>query len=83
MEQLNAPQAVISRFRELHEADIQPLKAIYVPNERGQSMLPVPWIWKVNILEGTDSEYLNERKCSYVPAALQALNVFKYIESTG
>ena len=83
LEQLNAPQAVISRFRELHEADIQPLKAIYVPNERGQSMLPVPWIWKVNILEGTDSEYLNERKCSYVPAALQALNVFQYIESTG
>ena len=85
LERLKAPRAVLNQFPELWDTDIQPLKAIYQPNARGESMVAVPWIWKINVLEGTDSEYLNECKPSF-----HACHPFgeaecypKYIESIG
>ena len=75
LERLKAPRAVLSRFLELRDADIQPVKAIYMPNARGESTVPVPWIWKINILEGTDSEYLNECEYSYISSCQSQLKL--------
>ena len=84
LERLKAPPTILSRFRELSEADIQPLKTIYMPNVSGQSLVSVPWIWKICIEEGSESEYLNECKCSVVRVLIVPLNAYmKYIELIG
>jgi hypothetical protein len=77
LEHLNVPSALLSQFHELLEADIQPLKAIYKPNASGESMVPVPWIWKLSIMEGTDSEYLNECKCLYFRVLIYLLKTYQ------
>ena len=71
----NVPSAVLSRFSELRDADIRPLKAKYEPNARGESMTPVSWIWKISIVEGSESEYLDECKCSFFQELIYSLNV--------
>ena len=77
LEHLNVPLAELSQFKELLETDIQPLKAIYKPNASGESMVPVPWIWKISIVEGTDSEYLNECKCSCFQVLIYLLKTYQ------
>jgi hypothetical protein len=60
LQRLAASAVDLSRFRELTDDDLQPLKSIYKPNARGQSTVALPWIWKVHVAEGCESEYLDE-----------------------
>ena len=60
LQRLGASEVDLNRFRELTDNNMQPLKSIYLPNARGQSTVAVPWIWKVHVAEGAESEYLGE-----------------------
>ena len=62
LQHLGASSRNLDRFKELTDSDMQPLKSIYLPNARGQSTIAVPWIWKVHVAEGSESEYLAECK---------------------
>ena len=62
LQQLDSTSDDLDRLRELTNSDLQPLKSIYLPNDRGQSTIPIPWIWKLHVAEGLESEYLGECK---------------------
>jgi hypothetical protein len=70
LQQLGSTSPDLDRFRELTNPDLQPLKSIYLPNERGQSTIAIPWIWKLHVAEGSESEYLGECNGSVAPHSL-------------
>ena len=63
--QLQVPSSIMKRFQALGDTDLEPLKLIYLPNSRGQSMAHIPWIWKLDRAPEADSEYLHERTCPF------------------